>query len=184
METDIEVVPRMARSWWLSCMAWIAAMGGFLYELIGSTVTTLRSTPVMLGVLAVPPVLIVVLAAYEWWSARRYGFVLNRLHLIGVGLGLLLWLLYPKSPGEAFNPSSDLLCQYAGQIGVPECLRRADIARAHSNVVWWSTGALILVLALFARRSRTAAWSAAVIALGGSAVALNILEALIRSYHA
>lgn len=184
METDFEVVPRMAHSWWLSCMAWAAAMGGFIYEIVGSAVTDRAGTPVMFGVLIVPPVLLIGLSAYEWWTARRYGRVLSRLHLIGVGLGSLLWLLYPKTPDGSFGPSAASLCAYAGQAGIPECLRRADIARAHNDLIWWSTGALILVWALLARRSRTAAWSSAAVALAGSALALHTLETFLRSYNA
>ena len=165
-------------------MAWIAAVCGFLVELIVTSVTNLASTPVTAWAVLAVPALLTALVAYEWWNARRYGLVLRRVHLTGVGLGLVLWFMYPTSPSGSFNASSAGLCEYAGQIGQPGCMHRADVARLHSDVVWWSTGALILVFALLARRSRTAAWSSPVVALGGAVLALHLLEVLVRSYTA
>jgi hypothetical protein len=60
-------------------------------------------------------------------------------------------------------------------------LVRAEAARLHSDIVWWSTGTLIAIFGLFARRSRTAAWAAPAVAIAGSALALYFLEVFVRA---
>lgn len=174
----------MARSWWLGCEAWVASVGLFVLALLGAAVTNLWSTAAMAAVLAVPAVLAAAVAGYEWWTARAYGQVLEPLHLLGVGLGLLTWLIYPTAPGDLpFNPSSDHLCRSVGQAHATGCLARADAARLHSHLAWISTGVLIFLLALLTRRSRTAAWATPAVALAGAAFALHFLEAFVRSYE-
>ncbi len=172
----------MARSWWLSCQAWIVSAGAFVAVLAGVLVTHLMSTRVMAITLAVPVVIVVAVAAYEWWTARGYCHVLPRPHLLGVVAGLVTWLLYQRAPsGLSFHPSPTRLCAYVDR-PTAECLTRAAAARSHSDLAWWLTGVLILMLATLARRSRTAAWSAPAIGFAGGGFALHFVEALIHAY--
>jgi hypothetical protein len=120
-------------------------------------------------------------AAYEWRVGRRLGIELSRLHLIAVAAGLVLWLMYQTAPGSLpYDPSSAQLCAYVGQRLDRACLARADAARLHSDLAWWSTGTFIVILGLMARRSRTAAWTAPAVAIAGGAVALYFLEVFVR----
>jgi hypothetical protein len=183
MTVDTAVLPRMARPFWLGCEAWIASVGGLILVLTGTMVTHEMSTPVMATTLAVPPAMTAAIGVYEWSKARAYGDVLHPGHLLGIAVGLLLWLDYQGAPGSLpFDPSAAQLCAYVGKATVSNCLTQADTARLYSDIAWYSTGALIIVWALFAPYSRTAAWSSAVVALAGSAFALHFLEAFVRSY--
>ncbi|WP_329249819.1 hypothetical protein OG417_03875 [Actinoallomurus sp. NBC_01490] len=147
---------------------------------------THRSRPwVMTVVVGGWVVVFAAIAAYEWWVGRRLGIRLSRLHLIGVAVGLVVWLMYQTSPGSLpYDPSSAQLCAYAGQRLDHACLVRADAARLHSDIAWWSTGTLIVIFGLMARRSRTAAWATPAVAIGGSAVALYFLEVFVRHMSA
>ncbi|GLY78644.1 hypothetical protein [Actinoallomurus iriomotensis] len=124
-------------------------------------------------------------AAYEWWVGRRLGIELSRLHLIVVAMGLVLWLMYQTSPGSLpYDPTSAQLCAYVGQRLDRACLVKADAARLHSDIAWWSTGTLIVIFGLMARRSRTAAWATPAVAIAGSAVALYFFEVFVRDTSA
>ena len=137
----------------------------------------------MAATLAVPPLTTAAIAVYEWSTARAYGDVLHPCHLFGIAMGLLLWLDYPGAPGNLpFDPSSSQLCAYVGRATESGCLASAGTALLYNNIAWYSTGALIIVWALFAPRSRTAAWSCAAVALAGSVFSLHFLEAFVRSY--
>src|ERR1700750_1330543 len=151
-------LPRMARSWWASCQAGFVSIGGFLAVTIVSA-GTYRSGPwVMTSVLCGLVVGFTTVAAYEWWVGRRFGTELSRLQLIVVAVGLGFWQLYQTSPGDLpYDPTSAQLCAYIQRRDRP-CLIEADAARLHSDIVWWSTGILIVILGLMTRRSRTAAW--------------------------
>ncbi len=183
MTVESAPLPRMARPFWLGCEAWIASVGGLLLVLVGAMVTHQMSTPVMAVTLAVPPAVTGAIGVYEWSRARAYGDVLNPLHLVGIAVGLILWLDYQGAPGNLpFDPSASELCSYVGQASASGCLAQARTALLYDNIAWYGTGALIIVWALFAPRSRTAAWSSAVVALAGSAFALHFLETFVRSY--
>lgn len=176
-------LPRMARSWWLGCQAWAVALGGFVVVLLGAMVTHLKSTPVMGLTLGVPVAAVVALSVQEFLAARRHTTRLSRMHLFGVAIGLLVWLLYPTAPGDlSFNPSPEALCRYAQRPGSPECLAHAGAARLHAHVAWFATGALILLLAPLARRSRSAAWGTAAVGFAGAAFALHFLEVFVHPY--
>jgi hypothetical protein len=174
--------PRMARSWPASCQAGIVSVGGLVAVIIIAMVTHRSSPWVMAAALAVPVLAFAAVTAYEWRTGRRLGVQLSRLHLIGVAAGLVLWLMYQTAPGSLpFDPSSAQLCDYVGRHLDRACLAKADAARLYSDIAWWSTGALILVFGLFARRSRTAAWTPPAVAIAGAALALYFLEAFVRT---
>jgi hypothetical protein len=175
-------LPRMARSWTASCQAGIVSVGGFLAVVVIAMVTHRSSPWVMAASLSVPVLVFAAFVAYEWRAGRQLGIELTRLHLIAVVVGLVLWLMYQTAPGSLpFDPSSARLCDYVGLRADSACLARADAARLHSDIAWWSTGALIVVFGVFARRSRTAAWTAPAIALAGSVSALYFLEVFVRA---
>jgi hypothetical protein len=175
-------LPRMARSWTATCQAGIVAIGGFLAVIIIAMVTHRSSPWVMVSALAVPVLIFAAVTAYEWRAGRQLGIELTRLHLFAVVAGLVLWLMYQTAPGSLpFDPTSAQLCDYVGHQMDRACLVKADAARLHSDIAWWSTGALIVIFGLFARRSRTAAWTAPAIAVAGSVSALYFLEVFVRS---
>lgn len=181
--SDVETpLPRMARSWPASCQAGIVSVGGLLAVITIGMVTHRSSPSVMAATLAIPILVFAAVTAYEWRTGRRLGIELTRLHLIGVVIGLVLWLMYQTAPGNLpFDPTSAQLCDYVGHRLDRACLAKADAARLHSDISWWSTGALILIFGLFARRSRTAAWATPAIALAGSVLALYFLEVFVRA---
>jgi hypothetical protein len=183
LNSDVETkLPRMARSWSASCQAGIVSFGGFLAVMVIVTAAHSSSLSVMGVALAVPVLVFAAVTAYEWQAGRRLGIELTRLHLIVVAVGLVLWLMYQTAPGDLpFDPTSAQLCHYVGNRTDRACLRQADAARLHSNLAWWSTGALIVIFGLFARRSRTAAWATPAIAIAGSALALYFIEVFVRS---
>jgi hypothetical protein len=175
-------LPRMARSWPASCQAGIVSVGGLCAVIVLAMVTHRSSPWVMAGALAVPTLVIGAFTAYEWLAGRRLEITLTPLHLFGVAAGLVLWLMYQTAPGSLpFDPTSAQLCEYVGRPLDHACLAKASAARLHSDIAWWSTGALIVVFGLFARRSRTAAWSAPAVAIAGSALALYFLEVFVRT---
>lgn len=157
------------------------SIGGFFVVLIVATVTNRTSQWVMTAALGGLVAGFTAVAAYEWWVGRRLGIKLSRLHLIVVVAGLLLWQLYQASPGGLpYDPTSAQLCTYVQRLD-RACLIQADAARLRSDIAWWSTGTLIVILGLMARRSRTAAWTTPAVAIAGSAAALHFLEAFVRS---
>jgi hypothetical protein len=183
LNSDVETkLPRMARSWSASCQAGIVSFGGFLAVMVIVTAAHSSSLSVMGVALAIPVLVFAAVTAYEWQAGRWLGIELTRLHLIVVAVGLVLWLMYQTAPGDLpFDPTSAQLCHYVGNRTDGACLRQADAARLHSDLAWWSTGALIVIFGLFARRSRTAAWAAPAIAIAGSALALYFIEVFVRS---
>jgi hypothetical protein len=175
----------MARSWWASCQAGVVSAGGLLAVITVAMVTHRSSPWVMTAALGGLAAGFTAVAAYEWWAGRGLGIELSRLHLIVVAVGLALWLMYPTSPGSLpYDPSSAQLCAYVGQRLDRACLVKAGAARSHSDIAWWSTGLLIVVFGLMARRSRTAAWATPAVAIAGGALALYFLEAFVRSASA
>jgi hypothetical protein len=160
----------------------VVSVGGFLAVVVIAMVTHRSSSWTMASALAVPVLVFAASTAYEWQAGRRLGIELTRLHLIAVVAGLVIWLMYQTAPGSlSFDPSSAQLCDYVGHRMDRACLAKADAARLHSEITWWSTGALIAIFGLFARRSRTAAWTAPAIAIAGSALALYFLEVFVRA---
>jgi hypothetical protein len=181
LAADVETpLPRMARSWWASCQAGFVSIGGFFAVVIVAAVTYRSGPWVMTGALGGLVIGFTAVAAYEWWAGRRLGTELSRLQLIAVAAGLLFWQLYQTSPGDLpYDPTSAQLCAYVQRLDRP-CLIEADAARLHSDIAWWSTGILIVILGLMARRSRTAAWIAPAVAIAGGAVALHFLDVFVR----
>jgi hypothetical protein len=172
----------MARSWPASCQAAGVSVGGLLAVIVIAMVTHDSRPSVMAAALAVPMLVFVAVTVYEWRAGRRLGIELTRLHLIGVVVGLVVWLMYQTAPGSLpFDPTAGQLCDYVGHRLDHACLVRAEAARLHSDIVWWSTGTLIAIFGLFARRSRTAAWAAPAVAIAGSALALYFLEVFVRA---
>jgi hypothetical protein len=170
----------MARSWWASCQAGFVSIGGLFAVVIVATVTYRSGLWVMTAVLGGLVAGFTAVAAYEWWVGRRLGIELSRLQLIVTAAGLVFWQLYQTSPGDLpYDPTSAQLCAYVQRLDRP-CLIEADAARLHSDIAWWSTGILIVILGLMARRSRTAAWIAPAVAIAGGAVALHFLDVFVR----
>ncbi len=80
------------------------------------------------------------------------------------------------SSGRAF-------CYVLPTTAAADCLRRTAQAFDNHNLAWWSTGALILIAALLARRSRIAAWAAIPAALAGCQLATYFLNQIVLHDH-
>jgi pimeloyl-ACP methyl ester carboxylesterase len=104
-------------------------------------------------------------------------------HLTGIAAAALTWLLWPTVPetlsgaGTLPGTTSRSFC-YGPPTTADEadCLRRMTQAVDIHDLVWWSTGALILIAALLARRARIAAWAAIPCAFAGCEVAAYFLN--------
>lgn len=174
-------LPRMARTWPATCQAGVVSFGGLLAVVIVAMVTHRSGQWVMATALGALVAAFAAIAIYEWRAGRTLGIELGRLHLIGVVIGLVLWLMYQTAPGGLpFDPTSAQLCDYVEHPMNHACLVRADAARLRSDIVWWSTGALIIAFGLMTRRSRTAAWATPAVAIAGGALALYFLEVFVR----
>jgi hypothetical protein len=164
----------------------VVVIGAVLAELIGGAVTNHLSTPVVVPVLAVPVAVALGLAAVQWWQVRSSGAEsASWWHLAAIAAALLAWVLWPTKPGVldgAGNPVA--ACVAVGASQTPDCLARATQALHSHDIVWWSTAALILVLALFARRSRIAVWAAIPVAFAGCELATHFMEQLLLAYNA
>jgi hypothetical protein len=139
-------------------------------------------------VIAVPVLILPVLVAFgfavaQWWQARSWGAELaSWWHLAGVAAAALTWLLWPMVPealastGTLRCPgSSRAFCYVAPSIAEADYLRSMAQAVDYHEIAWWSTGALILIAALLARRSRIAAWAAIPAAFAGCELATYFL---------
>lgn len=177
--------PYMASAWRASCQAGFVSFGGLVAAVVITAVMHRDSPGLMAGVLAVPLSIFLAVAAYEWWAGRRLNTRLSRLNLIVVAVGLVLWVTYERAPGGLpADPTSVQLCEYVGYRLNHACLVKAHAARLHADIAWWSTGALIVLFGLLARRSRTAAWCTPAIAIAGSALALQFLESFTQAMTA
>jgi hypothetical protein len=95
----------------------------------------------------------------------------SRLHGLPPGLRYL--------PGTRALPcagSSQASCSVAPSAAEADYLRSAAQAFDTHQLVWWSTGALILIAALLARRSRIAAWAPLPAAFAGCELAIHFLN--------
>lgn len=163
---------------------WVVVFGAVIAELAGGVAVASQT----LAVVAVPVLIFPVVVAFgfavaQWWQVRSWGAELaSWWHLAGVAAAALTWLLWPMVPG-ALAGTGSLRCTGSGQAfcyAAPDTvevdyLRSMAQAAGYHEVAWWSTGALILIAALLARRSRIAAWAAIPAAFAGCELATHFL---------
>lgn len=171
---------------------WIVVSCAVIAELAGgAAVANQSSTAIALLVLLLPAVVVSVFAVMQWLQVRASGAEpANWWHLGGIAAAALTWLLWPTVPGALTGttvltgPDSGRSFCYALPAGaVSDCLHRTAQAFDNHNIAWWVTGALILLAALAARRSRIAAWGAIPVALAGVQLATYVLNQIVLYYH-
>lgn len=171
---------------------WVVVCGAVVAELAGgAAVANQMSAAIALPVLILPVAVAFGFAVVQWWQARSSAAEpASWWHLTGVAAAALVWLLWPTVPGalggtEAVGSthSDRAFCYVLPTPAASGCLHRVAQAFDNHNLTWWSTGALILIAALFARRSRIAAWAAIPAAFAGCQLATYFLNQVVLYYH-
>jgi hypothetical protein len=182
----------LTQPWDAGVTGWIVVFGAVIVELAGgAAVANQTSTVIALLVLIIPVVVVFGFAVAQWWQVRS-----SRAepapwwHLAGIAAAVLTWLLWPTVPGPltattavSSTNSARAFCYVLPGTAASDCLRRTAQAFDNHNLTWWSTGALILIMALLARRSRIAAWGAIPAALAGCQIATYFLNQIVLYYH-
>lgn len=159
---------------------WVVVFGAVIAELAGgAAVANQTSAVIAVPVLVFPVVVAFGFAVVQWWQVRSRGTdPPSWWHLAGVAAAALTWLLWPIVPGM-LGGSRALSCTGSGQASCSaapaDYLRSAAQAFDNRYLAWWSTGVLILIAALLARRSRIAAWAAIPAAFAGCELATYFL---------
>jgi hypothetical protein len=178
--------PLLAQPWAAGVAGWIVVFGAAIAELVGGIVTNHMSTAITLPVLAFPAVVAFGFAVAQWWQVRSSaGEPSSWWHMAGVAAAVVTWLIWPTTPGVLAGAagSAQAACNVLPTTATSDCLRRAAQALDNHSLAWWFTGALILILALLARRSRIAAWAAIPVAFAGCDLANHFLEQLLLYYN-
>lgn len=179
-------MPLLAQPFEAGLTGWLVVMGAIIAELAGSAVTNRMSTAVVAPVLAVPVAVALGFAVAQWWQVRSCrAEPASWWHLGGAAAAVVTWAIWPTQPGVldgAGNASA--ACSNMGAALTPGCLQHAARALDNHNVAWWSTLALILIMATLVRRSRIAAWATIPVAFAGCAFATHFMEQLLLYYHA
>jgi hypothetical protein len=171
---------------------WIVIFTAVIVELAGGAVVANQtSEAIAMAVLITPVVVVFGFAVVQWWQVTSTGAEpAPWWHLAGVAAAIVTWVIWPTVPGP-LTPTTTVtgssnaraFCFVLSGSAVPDCLRRTAQAYDHHNLVWWSTGVLILIAALLARRSRIAAWGAIPAALAGCQLATWFLNQIVLQYH-
>jgi hypothetical protein len=165
---------------------WIVVFGAVIVVLAGGVaVSNQTSTTIAMLVLIIPVVVVYGFAAVQWWQVRSSGSEpASWWHLGGVAAAALVWLLWPTIPGALSDTNNgQISCAPLPAPMASECLHRAAQAFDNHNLAWACTGALILISALLARRSRIAAWGAIPAAIAGCELATFFLNQFVLYYH-
>ncbi|HEX9064445.1 MAG TPA: hypothetical protein VF843_05020 [Streptosporangiaceae bacterium] len=160
-------------------------MVAIIAEVVAGIVTNSMATPVAVFGLALPVAVALAVAIAQWWQVRSArAEPASWWHLAGAAAAVFIWIVYPTAPGilsPAGSPRAACTIMQGAHM-THSCMASATTAYAHRSLVWWLTGALILVTALLTRRSRIAAWAAIPAALGGVLIATHFLELLLLRY--
>jgi hypothetical protein len=185
-DSEARRTPLLVQPFKAGATGFVVVIGAILAELIGGAVTNHMSTSVVVPVLAVPVAVALGFAAVQWWQVRSSGAEpASWWHLAAIAGALLTWVFWPTKPGVLDGASSPIAaCVAVGASQTPGCLARAAQALDSHDIAWWGTLALILVLALFARRSRIAVWAAIPVAFAGCELATHYMEQLLLAYNA
>ncbi|MGH3152917.1 MAG: hypothetical protein ACRDOB_19630 [Streptosporangiaceae bacterium] len=185
-------VPLLTRPFEAGLTGWIVVSGGVIAELAGGAVVANRtSTQTAMLVLILPVVVVFGFAVVQWWQVRSSAAEpASWWHLAGAAAGVLVWLLWPTVPGALSGTtavsgvsSEQAICSVLPTAEVADCIHRTTQAFDHHNLAWWVTGAVILIAALLARRSRIGAWAAIPAALAGVQLATFFLNQIVLDYH-
>ena len=163
---------------------WVVVFGAVVAELAGGAVANQMPAVIAVPVLIFPVVVAFGFAVVQWWQVRWWRADRpSRWHLAGVAAAAVTWLLWPMVPGMLGSTrtlpctgSGQALCSTTPAIAEADYLRSAADALDHRYLAWWAAGALILIAALLARRSRIAAWAAIPAAFAGCELATYFLS--------
>lgn len=176
--------PPLTQPFLAGVTGWVVVFGAVVAEVAGGAVAGQKPAAIVVPVLIFPVVVVYGLAAVQWWQARSWGVEpASRWHLVGVAAGALTWLLWPTIPWALVylgalpgTGSGQGFCGTLPSATQADYLRCAARAVDNHDLVWWSAGALILIAALLARRSRIAAWAAIPAAFAGCELAAYFLS--------
>jgi hypothetical protein len=177
--------PLLTQPFAAGMIGWVVVFGAVVAELAGgAAVANQTSDGIAVPVLVFPVVVAFGFAGVQWWQVRSWGAEpASWWHLAGVAAAALTWLVWPMAPGALAGTralpcpgSSQASCSVAPSAAEAEYLRSAAQALGTHELVWWSTGAVILIAALLARRSRIAAWAAIPAAFAGCELAIHFLN--------
>ena len=182
--------PLLAQPWAAGVIGWVLVFSAVIAELAGGAVVANQTSAVIaVAVLVTPVVVVFGFAVVQWWQVTSSGAEpAPWWHLAGIAAAIVTWLVWPTVPGP-LTPTTTVTGSGNARAfcyvlpAVSDCLRRTAQAYDHHNLAWWSTGALILIAALLARRSRIAAWGAIPAALAGCQLATWFLNQIVLSYH-
>jgi hypothetical protein len=177
--------PLLAQPWAGGAAGWLVVFGGLVADIVGGTATNKSPVLVATLVLAFPAAVAVGISVAQHLQTRSCGAEpASWWHLGGIAVAGLAWLTWPTSPGTLDGITGARRACFV-LLGRPtaDCLARASHAFDSRNLVWWLTGALIVMMALLSRRARMAAWAAIPVALAGCLLATHFLELLQVHYH-
>jgi hypothetical protein len=158
----------------------------------GAAAANQPSAAIAVPVLIVPAFVAFGFAAVQWWQVRLSAAEpASWWHLAGIACAALTWVLWPTIPGALAGTGAvsgatggQAICHaLANASETSDCLHRIAQAFDNHNFAWWSTGTVILIAALAARRSRIAAWAAIPAALAGCQLATYFLNQFVLYYH-
>lgn len=177
-------MPFLTRSWQAGVTGWIVVFGAIIVELVAGIVVNAMSMAVAVPVLIAPAAIAVGLGIVQlvqmrsvrtgrpaWW------------HLAAIGMALFTWVVWPVTPSSLLTVRTATDTCTMIYTATPDCVARVMSATTNSDITWWVTGAVIVVLAPLARRSRIAAWAAIPVAFAGCQLATHFLELLLLHYH-
>lgn len=179
--------PLLAKPWAGAIAGWLVVFCACVFEIAAGIFTNPAPVLVATVVLAFPAVVAIGFTFVQFRQARLCGAEpASRWHLAGVAAAVFTWLAWPTGPGVLYGvASARRACIIL--LGKPrptaDCLARAAQAMDARNIAWWLAGALIVMIALLARRARMAAWAAIPVALAGCLIATHFLELLLLHYH-
>lgn len=178
--------PLLARPFEAGMTGWVVVFGALIAEVAGGAAVANQAYAVIaVPVLVFPVVVAFSFAVVQWWQVCSFGAEpASWWHLIGIAAAVLTWLLWPTSPGALpagtgalpCTGSSQASCHVLPAAAPGDYLHRLVQALDGHPLAWWSTGALIFIAALLARRSRIAAWAAIPAAFAGCELAARFLN--------
>jgi hypothetical protein len=178
--------PLLVRPFQGGMTGWIVVFGAIIVELIGGALTYQKFPGAALPVLIIPAAVAFGVGILQWFQVRAYGAdPASWWHLGAVVAALLVWFLWPQSPGplDGNTGSAQAACQMLPTDNTAGCLHRAAQALDAAHLSWYLALVVIIAAALLTRRSRIAAWSALPVAFAGCQLAANFLEQLLRHYQ-
>jgi len=183
-------VPPLAQPWTGGITGWVVIFCAVIAELaggiaVGSQASAAIAVPVLIG----PVVVAFGFAAAQWWQVRSAGAdPTSWWHLGGIAAAAVTLLVWPTVPAalQGTGIPGGMRNGHGFCYVLPDpapCLHRAAQAADDHYLVFWVTGAVIVLAALLTRRSRIAAYAAIPAAFAGGQLAAFFLNQFALYYH-